>query len=646
MNFNRLTSVLIVGLMVSSAAAQVALEVDVGERIEDIKRIIDFFHLYDNNNDFKNLRPRYIVPYKGDRGDVDGIRSAGCIPVLSLHECDSENDARSIVSGGESKGVQHYVVWTEPNRTWGDWLKNRTWESFLTHTEALYRGARSADPNCLLSGPCITTDPRDNLRWNHLTTFLIHWAERDMRLDYVNVHPPYEPDDIYQASSMAQGFANTQPQMHIKGMTIGEYPFYRDGLAIHVRYFLAFESAWNVLWAAKSNYEENNYNSGLIDRSGRKLPAYWLFYQYARMEGKRVATTKGGTDDHVQVLASYSAANRRLHMLVGNDGGTDETIVLTLKTVTGDATVTTYGFTGGGTDELSQVRRSASNGTLNITPGTVADKDARYITVDFDTEQPSPPQAPPGAGTDTGGHPIPGTIQAEDYDRGGQGVAYHDTDPGNSGGAYRPGEGVDIKTGADDDGGGYIVGWTEAGEWIEYTVDVSETGNYRLEMRVGSAENGGSCHLEVDGVDLTGPIACPNTGSWDSYQSVAEEAIELEAGTQVVRLVFDGSAMDVNYLQFERATSIARTPATGIAAPPRPASTLLAAPVGRRVSVPASARGFELFSLRGRRLWRYEDGLHKHRIVPVPAGIGGMIHIRFLDNKTSADGVDGRYIRD
>jgi hypothetical protein len=64
---------------------------------------------------------------------------------------------------------------------------------------------------------------------------------------------------------------------------------------------------------------------------------------------------------------------------------------------------------------------------------------------------------------------IPGTIQAENYDLGGQNVAYYDTTAGNSGGAYRTDD-VDIEA-TTDTGGGYDIGYTAPGEWLAYTVN-------------------------------------------------------------------------------------------------------------------------------------------------------------------------------
>ena len=50
---------------------------------------------------------------------------------------------------------------------------------------------------------------------------------------------------------------------------------------------------------------------------------------------------------------------------------------------------------------------------------------------------------------------IPGTIQAEDFDNGGEGVGYHDASTGNSGGQYRATD-VDIEA-TSDGGAGYNV---------------------------------------------------------------------------------------------------------------------------------------------------------------------------------------------
>lgn len=146
---------------------------------------------------------------------------------------------------------------------------------------------------------------------------------------------------------------------------------------------------------------------------------------------------------------------------------------------------------------------------------------------------------------------LPVLIQAEDFDDGGEAVAYHDAEPENLFDTdYRPGEGVDVKV-CSDTGGGYAVGWTVAGEWINYTVDFTAAGTFALEVRVATAEDGKRLHVELDGNDITGPLDVPVTGAWDTaFTSLTVGGVSVAQGTHVVRLVFDTGAVDVNFLAF------------------------------------------------------------------------------------------------
>jgi len=140
---------------------------------------------------------------------------------------------------------------------------------------------------------------------------------------------------------------------------------------------------------------------------------------------------------------------------------------------------------------------------------------------------------------------IPGKIQAEDFDTGGEGVAYHDNDTGNNGDQYRTLEGVDIEN-CSDTGAGYNTGWTNPNEWMEYTVDVAAAGQYSIEARVASDSSGGSFHIEFYGVDKTGNITVPATGGWQSWTTVSA-TVTLSAGTQVMRFVSGSSGYNLNY---------------------------------------------------------------------------------------------------
>ncbi|MGH8635585.1 MAG: SBBP repeat-containing protein, partial [Burkholderiales bacterium] len=117
---------------------------------------------------------------------------------------------------------------------------------------------------------------------------------------------------------------------------------------------------------------------------------------------------------------------------------------------------------------------------------------------------------------------VPGTFEAENFDLGGEGVAYHDNTAGNQGGQYRPSEDVDIFVSNDPAGGGYIIKNFEAGEWLGYTIDVASGGSYDIEIRASTHADfpNSAYHVEIDGVNVTGTVVLPttNTTGWSNFQ--------------------------------------------------------------------------------------------------------------------------------
>ena len=155
----------------------------------------------------------------------------------------------------------------------------------------------------------------------------------------------------------------------------------------------------------------------------------------------------------------------------------------------------------------------------------------------------------------TAGKPatLPGTLQTEYYDKGGEGAAYHDNDAQNQGDAnYRASEGVDIVNGNN----GRALGYTSTGEWVEYTIDVQEAGNYSFKATVSSGVNnsGFSINLNKNGkITKLADIRVPQTGSnsWDTYRVVEGTLSQpLEAGEQILRIVITGSNCNIDKIQF------------------------------------------------------------------------------------------------
>ena len=147
---------------------------------------------------------------------------------------------------------------------------------------------------------------------------------------------------------------------------------------------------------------------------------------------------------------------------------------------------------------------------------------------------------------------IPGKIEAEDFDIPGVGSgndSYKENDSEDHGGSnYREGTGVDIYKKAT----GYIVGYNQEGEWLEYTVNVKEAGEYSFYASVASANETSSFQMSLDGENITDVISVPkNEGeeNYDDYSKV-RATVNLPAGEHILRFTVTGSWMDVDYFVF------------------------------------------------------------------------------------------------
>ena len=166
---------------------------------------------------------------------------------------------------------------------------------------------------------------------------------------------------------------------------------------------------------------------------------------------------------------------------------------------------------------------------------------------------------------------LPGVVQTEHFDNGGEGVGYHDTTSGNRGGAYRSTD-VDLEPAS---AGGYDVAWVVAGEWLQYSLNVAVSAAYRVNFRVASSGQGGTFHLEMNGVNVAGPLVVPDTGGWQNWQVVGAN-VRLPAGAQVARLVMDGNGSTAAVGNFDTIEFLA-----GSSPPPDPGGgTIINVPAG------------------------------------------------------------------
>jgi hypothetical protein len=183
---------------------------------------------------------------------------------------------------------------------------------------------------------------------------------------------------------------------------------------------------------------------------------------------------------------------------------------------------------------------------------------------------------------------IPGKVRAAYFDLGGEGVAYHDTDPEINHGSgelnkkpdhqrpesrtyfwsFREKEGVDVsytKKGIDHKFDGsqeelnvLYVGWTHEGEWLKFTVDVKEPGTYTINAHMTSAlprkpgEPQGAIGVEFSGGAKSGTMSVPTTThvhKWNVFKDIGE--VKLEKGLQVMTLHFlSPEGINMDYVEF------------------------------------------------------------------------------------------------
>src|SRR5205085_1624378 len=138
---------------------------------------------------------------------------------------------------------------------------------------------------------------------------------------------------------------------------------------------------------------------------------------------------------------------------------------------------------------------------------------------------------------------LPAMIEAENFDNGAEGTAYHDRSSNNEGLVYRN-TGVDVERTDDPLGGGYEVFSIRPGEWTTYTVNAPSTGTYNLDFRINSNAAQSIFHIETeDFANISGSVTIPNTAN--AWQTISKNVVFLTAGPHLLRIVFDYSTANI-----------------------------------------------------------------------------------------------------
>jgi len=199
---------------------------------------------------------------------------------------------------------------------------------------------------------------------------------------------------------------------------------------------------------------------------------------------------------------------------------------------TGSATITGNSVTG-----LSSGHTAFTNSSTGFT-ATTSNNSWQNTTAEG-----------PYGGTATA---VPGTVQAANYDTGGQGIGYNVNSVSGTGNSYRA-DGVDIEACTDTgaSGCGDNVGWTSKGQWFRYTVNVATAGTHTLSFRVSapSAVTDAFHLTDSAGNALTGAENIAATGAWQTWTTITD-TVTLPAGRQTLLLDQDNGGWNLRYITF------------------------------------------------------------------------------------------------
>jgi hypothetical protein len=149
-------------------------------------------------------------------------------------------------------------------------------------------------------------------------------------------------------------------------------------------------------------------------------------------------------------------------------------------------------------------------------------------------------------------------INPSNFDLGGEGVAFHDSNPAHEpggGGTLRPDLGDYLSAAVDIESYSGNIGYTNNGEWLMYTVEVRDESDYEIDWYISVNGSGAACHVEVDGVS-SAVYQMVNNGKWDAWRyycelnGVAPPVFHLTKGKHKVKYVWNGGSFNYNGLRF------------------------------------------------------------------------------------------------
>lgn len=447
------------------------------------------------------------------------------------------------------KNIHSYVIWNEPDGTWN----NANGDILTTVWKPTYELLRRLDPETKIVGPGIAYYHRDRMKnflqfckANNCLPDLICWhqwgsggfagAVEDVRKLQAELGIPERPYCIneYCAGSDAE-------KQQYEGCPGYSVPF----IAKFERYNV--ESATISWW----HVPHPGRLGSLLTDNGQKGGGWWLYKWYGDMNGYMAKVTP--PNDKSEGVDGFASVDRKHHcaslVLGGKTVGTvnvefqklPDFLSGTVKVKVERVTWKSINTPVNGTDLVSETEMAVNGGSLTI-PVRVESELYGYRIFLTPSNVPQSPYRNTSAS-------IPGTVEAEHFDEAGQGFSYYDNDEENKGdGNYRNNEGVDVVKCGD----GYAIGYTEKGEWTEYTIDVKETDEYEITARVSNGGEVEGFKLYIDNKEVTKEFTIPKTSEdWSVYEEVSVGRTNLTKGEHILKLEIVGNYVNIDWLKFD-----------------------------------------------------------------------------------------------
>lgn len=278
---------------------------------------------------------------------------------------------------------------------------------------------------------------------------------------------------------------------------------------------------------------------GEIGKPSKRGYVLSQFSRFIRPGAVRIGATSN-PEANVFVSA-YKKQDSVIVVLINRDFGSSKSIELSIS----------------GAKNISSFKKYVTSETKNVKEESGISQSNGKFSVSLDRESittlvgtsviDTVPQAPFGVTAAE----IPGKIETENYDVGGEGVSYSDADSPNKGGFYRNDRVDIVALDSADTAKGYAVGYTLGGEWLEYTVDIRQEAAYKVTARIASGADNSSFRLLLDGKILSDTVKVPNTGSWSDYSTIDVASCELPSGTHILRLEITGPYANIDWLEFQ-----------------------------------------------------------------------------------------------